>query len=573
MESDNLFSLEIFIENIQNLKVECGIPAVAFRFLDYPTLLVYYTELDVIDSINKKLESKCIRPDDVLKNLCELQTNNNGYDFNKGKSCLFRQTWNRLRRLLAQIPLYVTLVDCLRQGGMRKEPGVLGVASLPLLQLVENVKGTRTSPHDDSPVTVRKATTIKLFNLMGTQIGVLNLSVKLTCYGSSLLRHVTVEEKTDSHINIFLKNLSLREDRPEAALRKTVREEKNDISPIREIIPPDGKSISTKIQQCEKFSQTKRRKTKKVKRHVKETIYTEEVHIEKEHDNMFRPPPLFLNLRPTQNHTVFEKRTDEYKDDVIRKSRFLTDTKFQEYTEDSSTVDDDDDDDDCDPIIERLFPVGGSVYTLQNNSSPSKTRSYFDNPAESTRRNIEQSFKKADEDKELNQDSVSLGKLKSTIPILCSLVSEIAKFNDILNGDKKKQGMPQKESSSNDRVGEKETRDECVKLKQEEIEIGNRNVENRKKNFHEKPGKYKDRKKHHTNKKTRGNKKLSYGLTRTQRLRYAITHGGVELPHVDEDVDEDVNEEEKVDEINLSSSREFDGGSELTCMNSRKGKL
>ena len=644
MESDNLFSLEIFIESIQNLSIECGIPAVAFRFLDYPTLLVYYAELDVIDNINKKLDTDCIQPDDVLKDLDEFRTNDNGYDFHKGKSCLFRQTWDYLKRSLAEIPLYVTLVDCIRKAGggggvSREKPRILGVASLPLLPLVGTVEGARTGPQGDSPVTAHKMFVVKLFNLMGTQIGVLNVSVKLTCYGTSLLRHVTVEDNKDSHINIFLKNLSLNEEKKPQKTTTSVGREK--YLPIRELIQPDGKIDVTDGEEtaknCTKSSQTKRgRKTTKtrIRKHVRETMYTEEQefhteHDSEEHDNMFRPPPLFLNLHPSQRHTITKnisnnRRASECnKDDTIQRSRFLTETKFQEFTDEDSWSTSSNEDNE--PIIERLFrATEGSVYTT------SKTNSYYGNnknneydlTVEGHRNNIKSNLKKInsnkDRGKEESHDSVSLDKLKKTMPTLCSLVAEIAKFNDILNGsgignhdDSKHK---RRNISDGDHVNNVRKKGDMVEDEQKEDAIGTKGliskdgnilmespcvrfIENQTKDVKSQRklnkviGKQSDNKKQqkdqqYNNKKKiekrregryGGNKtKLSYGLTRTQRLRYAITHGGMNLSsNQREGVVNGGDEEGVTSQIIRNFSRDFEDGPDLACdqQYSIKGKI
>ena len=622
MESDDLFSLEIFIENIHNITIECGIPAVAFRFLDYPTLLVYYTELDVIDKINKKLESEHILSDNVLKDLNELRSSNNGYDFHKGKSCLFRQKWSYLKHSLAEVPLYVTLVDCLRKiggsgGVVREKPRILGVASLPLLPLVGTVEEARTGPHNDSPVTAYKVCVVKLFNLMGTQIGLLNVSVKLTCYGTSLLRHVTVEDnKDDSHINIFLKNLSLNDGEGE---KLQASDERENISPIRELISPDGKIIpDEETTKNEKSSQTKRRqkrtRSKRITKHVRETMYTEEeeeehhIELDEEHDNMFRPPPLFLNLHPSQCHTITNKSisrrgSDCNTDDItIQRSRFLTETKFQEFTDEGSCSTSSNEDND--PIIERLYPVvARSVYTLKTNSYYGNNKNNAEDPTVEShlKSNSKKINNKDIRKKEVsNHDNVSVGKLKRTMPTLCSLVAEIAKFNDILNGGDSDDERKQETNTSDHIVKEQQEKkltskkdgvlmeSFCVRnIKNQTKKTDVKSASNHNKDIEKQSDNKKQQQVHHGSKKkirprregrNGGNKtKLNYGLTRTQRLRYAITHGGMNLPNEHGKGGNGVDEESAdVSQTIHNISRDgWDGESDRDCKDfgSTKGKI
>ena len=577
MESDNLFSLEIFVEKIENLTIECGIPAVAFRFLDYPTLLVYFAELDAIDHINKKLELKNVSREKVIADeLNELRCKDyNGYEFRKGKSCLFRHTWKSLKRALAEVPLYITLVDCVHQASARKQPRIVGVGSLPLLSLVESVDDV--SQHNDIPVTSRRASTLKLFNLMGTQIALLNVTVKLTCYGSSLLRHVTVERESDSHINIFLKNLSLQDDDRggKCSERKgtdglTRKNNNVESSPLREVLPADGvTNRETENMRTEKSSQTKRVRTntKRIRRrHFKETFFTEEEEIrlddmEDEHDNISRPPPLFLNLHPSQKHSIVEEKPfrDEQSTSRLRqRSRFLTETKFhEEFTEESGSSLTSDEDC-CDPIIERLLPAQGSLYTGQDNDA------HLEKNTTTSRKNEKNNRSSKKVNSRDEKDTVSISKLKDTMPVLCSLINEIARFNDILNPGQEQRSIGRKvndvtdrENSGNELVQPSRCSKERLKPRPKSLIMNDEPTdENRGNNIvsaeperrkcadhrnNNKPFNVKQRvssnKKTNEKGRTKKNlKKLSYGLTKTQRLRYAMTHGGEGLPNGGTDV-------------------------------------
>ncbi|XP_066917040.1 microtubule-associated protein 10-like [Clytia hemisphaerica] len=528
-----LFSLELYIQDIQNLELDCSIPAVAFRFLDYPTIIIYYTELSNIDDINQKMNSDDLTGTGVAGDFDSLRNSLDGYSFNKGKSCLFKQSFEKLKKSVQQIPLYITLVDCIYKDESKKQPKLLGVASLPLLSLIKDVEKMRGESGIVSLAVASKKEKIQLFDLMGTIVGSIRFCLKLTCYGNSLLRHVTVQEKKDTHINILLNNLSLEEENANAGARKVkepsqLKGQSKTPEPLHEIFPADGtKAISVNERKFPKDTSWQIRKKKKIRRIKRETSYEE---IITEHDNMFRPPPLFLNLQPDENHRIDDVSISS-EERIKRKSRYLTETKFEEYEEEeiSSFTEDEE------PVTER-WVKGTRGYQMKMA------------PDEGYRKN----------DKEIPSDSIetktdsehmTFKHVKKSMPILCSLVSEIAKFNQFLNGEENRKT-----------VNTKPTHCDCTKSEPLVSEIASPNDQKKKVNFpkeksidskNERNNSQKplDRpkvkttiprtaklKRDYEGEKAKRQKKLKtrkkalpYGLTRTQKLRYAMTHQG-EIP-------------------------------------------
>ncbi|XP_022379362.1 microtubule-associated protein 10 [Enhydra lutris kenyoni] len=138
-------------------------PAVAFRLLDFPTLLVYPPE-------GPGAPAPEPRPGLV--------------SFGRGKSCLFRLHPATLCRQLLRTPLYTLLLQ-LPPGRPTPTPQLLGACSISLAATAHKVLG-QAAPgcshgHRGS---------FPLHNQVGERIGDIALGYRLTDLGSSLLGHL-----------------------------------------------------------------------------------------------------------------------------------------------------------------------------------------------------------------------------------------------------------------------------------------------------------------------------------------------------------------------------------------------
>ncbi|KAF0870444.1 microtubule-associated protein 10 [Crocuta crocuta] len=139
-------------------------PAVAFRLLDFPTLLVYPPD-------GPGAPAPEPRPGLV--------------SFGRGKSCLFRLHPATLHRLLLRTPLYTLLLQ-LPPGRPTPAPQLLGACSISLAAAALKVLGQaaasgRSHAHRGS---------FPLHNQVGERIGDIALGYRLTDLGSSLLGHL-----------------------------------------------------------------------------------------------------------------------------------------------------------------------------------------------------------------------------------------------------------------------------------------------------------------------------------------------------------------------------------------------
>ncbi|KAM9613284.1 microtubule-associated protein 10 [Trichechus inunguis] len=138
-------------------------PAVAFRLLDFPTLLVYPPGGPATPAPES-------RPGVV--------------SFGRGKSCLFRLHPPTLHRLLLRTPLYALLLQ-LHPGRPTPAPQLLGSCGISLAAAVRKVLGptafVSSQGHRGS---------YPLFNLTGERIGDIALGYRLTDLGSCLQGHL-----------------------------------------------------------------------------------------------------------------------------------------------------------------------------------------------------------------------------------------------------------------------------------------------------------------------------------------------------------------------------------------------
>ncbi|XP_030895165.1 microtubule-associated protein 10 [Leptonychotes weddellii] len=138
-------------------------PAVAFRLLDFPTLLVYPPE-------GPGAPAPEPRPGLV--------------SFGRGKSCLFRLHPATLHRLLLRTPLHTLLLQ-LPPGRPTPAPQLLGACSISLAAAAHKVLGQAASGCSQG-----HRGNFPLHNQAGDRIGYIALGYRLTDLGSSLLGHL-----------------------------------------------------------------------------------------------------------------------------------------------------------------------------------------------------------------------------------------------------------------------------------------------------------------------------------------------------------------------------------------------
>ena len=182
---ESLFSLEVVVDSlaITAATCPCRFPAVAFRFLDYPTLLVTHVEPPLSDTIKSKL---CADPlYKVPAQLVELQDKNGRYVIKKGKSCLFRNSADMLLKHLTSTPLYVIVTDTYPE-----VPRLIGNCTIPLDETMNVIYDDICKLGITVPAVHAGKGNYNIFNLMGSKIGSISLGYRLLSLGPGLLSHI-----------------------------------------------------------------------------------------------------------------------------------------------------------------------------------------------------------------------------------------------------------------------------------------------------------------------------------------------------------------------------------------------
>ncbi|XP_005992679.1 microtubule-associated protein 10 [Latimeria chalumnae] len=196
---ESLFSLELLVdyvridgrkskaENVGAAVKLSFLPAVAFRLLDFPTVLIYQKDREFAEVISCASENKVETEHDCSDNLVDRFGN---YPFNKGKSCLFKMNIDSLHSHLSNMPLYVIVLD------MYKEvPKLVGSCLISLVSTVEKFRQDVEEHGTSVPSVHGKKDIYTLSSLMGEKVGVISAGYRLLNLGPNLLPHLPQAER------------------------------------------------------------------------------------------------------------------------------------------------------------------------------------------------------------------------------------------------------------------------------------------------------------------------------------------------------------------------------------------
>ncbi|XP_059838108.1 microtubule-associated protein 10 [Hypanus sabinus] len=180
---ETLFSLELLVEYVnvgpETQAKPSPLLAVAFRLLDFPTLLVHQTEPQRAETLRRSWERGQERPGPVRTGA------RTGITFNKGKSCLFKMGMSTLHRYLTNTPLYAMLLDV-----SQRVPKLLGSCLISMASAVEKIRLDVEECGITTPSMQGKRGLYPLYNLMGVKIGQISAGYRLMSLGVGLLPHV-----------------------------------------------------------------------------------------------------------------------------------------------------------------------------------------------------------------------------------------------------------------------------------------------------------------------------------------------------------------------------------------------
>ncbi|CAF2513510.1 unnamed protein product [Rotaria sp. Silwood2] len=217
-ENENLLSLisiEVLISQVHiDLNIECHLPCIAFRLLDYPAVLIPYFDQWQIDEFhNLKRDYPNLSWRQLLSDqFYELRGANGKFNFKRGKSCLFKTYFKTLYTHLLNVPLFLLLIDQINDKGMNDNTTqFIGSCNIKLNELIEILNQSIIRNGYDVPLVEQQTFQCTLFNLMGTRIGTCDVAVRFCHYGTTILTQLpmlddgSVVTKTDKKISTATK--------------------------------------------------------------------------------------------------------------------------------------------------------------------------------------------------------------------------------------------------------------------------------------------------------------------------------------------------------------------------------
>lgn len=181
--TETLFSLEIHVESVKNIRLPCKLPALCFRLLDFPTMIIHHVPPLRAEKLRQKLllEDRETMPD-------ELKDRFGHFQFHKGKSCLFKASIETLQAQLQTVPLYAMLMDL-----WPKKPTLVGSTVIPLKEAVNKISADVYQKGLEVPSFFKSEGEFTVYNLMGSGIATVKLGFRLLSLGGSLIPHIPRE--------------------------------------------------------------------------------------------------------------------------------------------------------------------------------------------------------------------------------------------------------------------------------------------------------------------------------------------------------------------------------------------
>ncbi|XP_041468144.1 microtubule-associated protein 10-like [Lytechinus variegatus] len=185
--SETLFSLELAVNSlrIDPRTVICRMPAVAFRLLDFPSIMVEQLDETEARLLKSAIHTSWEYEENIPPQLDELKTRHGNHEFKKGKSSLYKYRLSSLVSHLDNTPLYIMIVDV-----WNNTPKLVAHCNVSLKEVVHRIK----KDVSDFGVSVPSVHGIQgkfpLVNLMGTEIGWISLGIRLLSLGGNLIPHI-----------------------------------------------------------------------------------------------------------------------------------------------------------------------------------------------------------------------------------------------------------------------------------------------------------------------------------------------------------------------------------------------
>ena len=171
------------MEGVEDVRVACKLPALCFRLLDFPTMIIHHVSPVDAEKIRHRLRME--GKDSVLH---ELKDRFGNFQFRKGKSCLFKASIDTLLVQLQTVPLYAMLMDL-----WPKKPILAGSTMIPLKKAIDKISTDVYQKGVAVPSFYRDEGNFAVYNLMGSPIAKVKLGFRLLSLGGSLIPHIPTE--------------------------------------------------------------------------------------------------------------------------------------------------------------------------------------------------------------------------------------------------------------------------------------------------------------------------------------------------------------------------------------------
>ena len=181
--TETLFSLEVHVESVEELRVSCKLPALCFRLLDFPTMIIHH-----VSPVDAEKMRQRLRMEGKGSLLHELKDRFGNFQFRKGKSCLFKASIDTLLIQLQTVPLYAMLMDL-----WPKKPALVGSTLIPLKKAMDKISADVYDKGVAVPAFFREEGDFAVYNLMGSPIAKVKLGFRLLSLGGSLIPHIPAE--------------------------------------------------------------------------------------------------------------------------------------------------------------------------------------------------------------------------------------------------------------------------------------------------------------------------------------------------------------------------------------------
>ncbi|CAF1227022.1 unnamed protein product [Rotaria sordida] len=188
----SLISIEVLISHVHiDLNIECHLPCLVFRLLDYPAISIpYFDQWQIEEFHNLKQDYPNISWRQLLSDqFYELRSTNGKFNFKRGKSCLFKTYFKTLYTHLLNVPLFILLIDQINDNHTNKSY-FIGSCNVKLNELIEILNQSIIKNGNDIPLVEQQTFHCILFNLMDTKIGTCDIAVRFCYYGTTILTHL-----------------------------------------------------------------------------------------------------------------------------------------------------------------------------------------------------------------------------------------------------------------------------------------------------------------------------------------------------------------------------------------------